>query len=872
MGPVEMVSETATVDPTYHSCAGAAVGDGIHAAWIDRRDYPTQGHNVYTSRRALSPNLAPYVPEGWSDALVASPERGDRTGGYLAAGDTTFVSFAFLNDGLADIPGEFLLELRLDGGVVATWSVDGLPTSSYVPVTDHPLVISEGEHTLTFNLDTGQSVAEADETDNTFSVNLHWIDGDPVLRLEPGRLIHTVLPATSKSLALELADNPILRREVHMPVIDPGLSLALEAAGPEDKLHVMIVPAERLDPGAMATALKGAARATRRDVILQAARTQADRSWSDLQPTLTGLATGGRAEEIHSLWLPGMIAARMTPSAIEELARHPGVGFLWLDETMSQTFAAKPTSSSLDKADAWHIATIKADVAWAQGITGAGVLVGHIDTGIAYDHPDLAGRMWDGGAAYPHHGYDTLDEDSDPYDGDTGFFHGTHTAGLIAGDGSSGTATGAAPGATLMALRAVPGYLEDLTEALQFGLDNGVNIFNLSGGWTQASEGVRVANRYTAEMLLAVEVPWICAAGNGDNYGGHYSVPTDLVSPGDSPSAWYGPNGGHTAVFAVGAVTSSLTVWEGSSIGPTEWAAENTLGDTDYSDYPYTPGLIKPDITAPGEFVTSCAGSSGYVSYSGTSMSCPLVTGTFCLLWSAAPSLTVSQLCETVEKSAADITVSPAASGRDNHTGAGLVDISAALENLPSAEAAYFWICNDGVLPLTIEGILEQELWLEIPVSAQSIAPGESLRLSALIDPEGLGEGVYKTAAIIMSNDPASPHVLPITLIYGESATAVEEPLPSLRAAGLSNHPNPFNPRTILKFSTARPGEVRLEIFDIRGRLVRLLLAEPLPAGGHEVVWDGLDKNGRSLSSGQYFARLTAAQGLPLTRKLTLLR
>ncbi|MBU8869276.1 MAG: S8 family serine peptidase [Gemmatimonadales bacterium] len=881
MGPMEMVSETTTVEPTYHSCVGAAVGGGIQAAWIDRRDYPTQGHNVYTSRRELSSNLAAFVPAGWDNHIVASLARGDRTGNYLAADDTTFVSFAFLNDGLADISKTFQLDLSLDGTLVASWSMNGLPTGTYVPVEDFPLVISEGQHTLTVDLDTVHAISEADETDNTFGATLIWIDGDPALRLNPDRLTHTIVPATSKSMALELVDNPLLRREVYLPVIDTQLAEAMDSAGPVDLLRVMIVPAERIDPNAMGTALKDAARTTRRDVVLRAAKTQAARTWAHLQPELDRLVARGQASEVKQLWLPGLVATRMTPSAIEELALNPEVGFLWLDETKSQTFGPAPSSKTSDvdlaaadqeKAAAWHIATIRADAAWSQGITGEGVLVGHMDTGIAYDHPDLVGRMWDGGAAWPHHGYDSVSDDNDPYDGDTSYYHGTHTAGLIAGDGSSGTATGAAPGATLMALRAVPGYMEDMSEAMQFGLDNGVHIFSLSGGWAQASEAVRVANRYSAEMLLAMEVPWVCSAGNGDNYGGHYSVPIDVVSPGDSPSAWYAPNGGHTAVFAVGAVTSSLAVWDGSSYGPTSWNAENTLGSTDYHDYPYTPGLIKPDITAPGANITSCTGKSGYVSYSGTSMSCPLVTGTFCLLRSAAPGLTVSQLCETVEFTATDLTVSPATYGRDNYTGAGLVNISAALNHLPSAEVEYFWICNDGVLPLVINQIYVPAPWLEIPLPEQSIAPGDSLRLAALIDPEGMLEGVYKATAVILSNDPATVHSLPVTLIYGESATSVEDPLPLHATTSLTNHPNPFNPRTILHFSTSQPGPVRVEIFDIRGRLVRGLVDEYQSAGGHEVVWDGRDNAGQNVSSGHYLARIATAQGNPMTRKMTLLR
>jgi hypothetical protein len=69
--------------------------------------------------------------------------------------------------------------------------------------------------------------------------------------------------------------------------------------------------------------------------------------------------------------------------------------------------------------------------------------------------------------------------------------------------------------------------------------------------------------------------------------------------------------------------------------------------------------------------------------------------------------------------------------------------------------------------------------------------------------------------------------------------------------------PNPFNPRTELRFELARPGSVRLAVYDTRGRLVRMLVRErALDTGLHAVVWDGIDRNHRPTASGVYFARL----------------
>jgi hypothetical protein len=83
--------------------------------------------------------------------------------------------------------------------------------------------------------------------------------------------------------------------------------------------------------------------------------------------------------------------------------------------------------------------------------------------------------------------------------------------------------------------------------------------------------------------------------------------------------------------------------------------------------------------------------------------------------------------------------------------------------------------------------------------------------------------------------------------------------------------PNPFNPSTRIAFDLARDGRVTLEVFDLRGRPVRRLLAADLPAGRHEATWDGHDDDGNGVASGTYFARLSGADGAS-TRKMLLLK
>jgi hypothetical protein len=85
------------------------------------------------------------------------------------------------------------------------------------------------------------------------------------------------------------------------------------------------------------------------------------------------------------------------------------------------------------------------------------------------------------------------------------------------------------------------------------------------------------------------------------------------------------------------------------------------------------------------------------------------------------------------------------------------------------------------------------------------------------------------------------------------------------------NHPNPFNPATIIEFSLARRVPIRLEIYNLLGQRVRTLIDGMRPAGSYRVNWDGTDESSTKVSSGIYFFRLEAGD-FSDTRKMVLLR
>ena len=252
--------------------------------------------------------------------------------------------------------------------------------------------------------------------------------------------------------------------------------------------------------------------------------------------------------------------------------------------------------------------------------TGKGIGVCILDTGI-YEHIDFTGRIW----AF----YDFLAFKRRPYD-DNG--HGTHVAGLVAGDGtaSMGKYRGAAPGCGIIALKVLDRYgngsQDDVLRALRWIRENRqqyrIRVVNISVGTTCNSK------RNHARLLESVEQLWdegvvvVAAAGNQG------PRPGSITAPGSSKK-----------VITVG----SSDLLEGHSAisgrGPTEEC------------------VCKPDIVAPGNKIMSCVPGKPY-SYgvkSGTSMSTPLVTGAIACALEKNPALTNTDIKTMLMNSADDM-------------------------------------------------------------------------------------------------------------------------------------------------------------------------------------------------------------------------
>jgi serine protease AprX len=305
---------------------------------------------------------------------------------------------------------------------------------------------------------------------------------------------------------------------------------------------------------------------------------------------------------------------------------------------------------------------VNAKWAWDKGIYGEGVTVGVLDTGV-YPHNDLI-RNNDRIVAFK----DFVNEIEFPYD-DNG--HGTHVAGIIAGDGweSKGKYAGISPKTKLVCLKVLnkdgTGNISDVLAGLQWIIDNkekyNIRIINLSVGM-EDEEGEQSA------LVKGVNAAWdndiivVCAAGNNG------PKEKTITTPGISRK-----------VITVGSADDSETV--------------SIFGD-DISNYsgrgPTKACIKKPDVVAPGSNITSCNSNVnyipreegypedeiGYINRSGTSMATPIVTGCISLILCKHENICNKDIKLNFKYSSNDLGFS------QKHQGWGMINIRKIYENI----------------------------------------------------------------------------------------------------------------------------------------------------------------------------------------------
>jgi len=503
--------------------------------------------------------------------------------------------------------------------------------------------------------------------------------------------------------------------------IDPDLKAYLESKRQPDVVPVLVVFPAHTGLEDLEQDLQGDTPTKRRDRVIAALKKKARKAQANVWNILEDPDTPGHLAYADMLYLSNALAFAGDRDMIVSVADAPGTEdvVIYRDKHYEFTEAAQaapPPASGGEKAaeadTAWNVLYVQADRVWHElGYTGEGILVGHIDSGLWLTHPDLANHIWTNPGEIPGngvdddgngfvddvHGWDFGEDDNDPNDDALSYAHGTHTAGTVVGDGTFGTVTGIAPGATLMPVKVVGNNgsapLSSLWAAEQYCLENGARIITMSWGLVGDIPTIYLRNdRFNALALRAAGITFFNSAGN---YHNSFDPPIELGMTARIPAPWnalpvpYSSTGGVITIGGSGYQNDDpLDI---SSQGPADWSQVDP-----WLDWPYDPepGLIKPDLTAPGRNIQSTLPPPFYYSpetWTGTSMACPHAAGTAALMLQKNPTLSPAGIDSILEQTARDA----GAPGKDNVMGAGVIDAFAAvsavsLDLLPNLEMAAY--------------------------------------------------------------------------------------------------------------------------------------------------------------------------------------
>jgi subtilisin family serine protease len=427
---------------------------------------------------------------------------------------------------------------------------------------------------------------------------------------------------------------------------DGDLAARLATASAVERIPVLVTLRAQVDgedyagrPGALLAALRRTARTTQGGVV------------EDVDAPVT------------RFWLVNALATTATPDEIRALAADPAVERVSADRPVRVADAAVRQADTFPDAGQgdWGLAAMRVPEVWsATGLTGRGVRLGSIDTGVDAGHPDLRGKVvaW----------RDFVSGRPEPYD-DNG--HGTHTVGTMVGGRAGGGAIGVAPDARVLVAKAIgaggsgPGTA--LMSAAQWMADP-------DGDPATADQPVAVNNSWSAEDA---NDPWFRSIIRRWTELG--IVPVFAAGNTGPGAGTVGSPAGYPEALAVGAHGESGGLASFSSQGPVVWR------DLDGTGPAAGTVLTKPDVAAPGVNITSSV-DSGYLSFSGTSMASPHVAGLVALLAQADPEVRGARAADVVRAAAVDA----GASGPDSRYGAGRVDAVRAVQSVlgPAAVAA----------------------------------------------------------------------------------------------------------------------------------------------------------------------------------------
>jgi len=469
------------------------------------------------------------------------------------------------------------------------------------------------------------------------------------------------------------------------------------------------------------------------------------------------------------------------------------------------------------------------------------VLVGILDSGVDYDHPDLAANMWVNPGETPNNG---IDDDNngyidDIYGWDWAFNdnaptdycgHGTHVAGTVGAVGDNGQGvTGVCWTVKMMALKYLDdegsGSSSDAISAIEYAAANGVDIIQNSTG----------GGSFSATYKMAIEnanVLFVSSAGND-------SKDTDVEA--SYPASYNSPN-----IISVAALDHNDYISTFSNFGATT---------IDLAAYGTNILSTKPGNVTDINFGVPGAGLDlqYYGVISGTSMSTPQVSGAAALLLSQKQDMSWLDLKDAILD---NVDVAAAMLGRCvTH---GKLNVNKAITAAGTGhDNPVFIIQNNGLKKLTVSSITGDKTWLT--TSGYSGTPfdinsGFFQQCQVNVDWNNAGSDPQTGTINIQSNDPDEPLVTVTVNINSGTAVRERETTPFVYMLE-QNYPNPFNPVTTINYSIPVRTQVRLSVYNLLGQEVALLVNETQEPGGFNVRFDA-----SALQSGVYLYKIETEQ------------
>ncbi|MCY3760268.1 MAG: S8 family serine peptidase, partial [Gemmatimonadetes bacterium] len=580
------------------------------------------------------PNLKPYQPEGWSEAIVVSTRQGDHLNARrLTSTDSLYVDFAVINSGGSPVRDPFRIDLYLDGALWDSFDAPaGLAPRAYRFREDYLIRrLAPGTHTLRIVADGGGAVPESDESDNDYTRTL-IVGGDctPLAtRISPrggGTLDPNRAPNCGESTA--------------------GISsLPTGRDTPGGRLKLGGEPVER----------------ARRERVFSALRARVHSE--DRVRVIVGLQTEGEQSSVAALRAPGprerpapiaraqqALSVRMRPhnvSSIRDFKFMPYVA-MEVDRRALEALAADPEVVTIEEevtvtpSLAQSTALIGGPQAWSQGYAGAGQTIAVLDTGVDGNHPFLAGKVvseacYSGGGSGTSFCPGGARESILPGSGApcppefSNCFHATAVAGVAAGRG--GEFSGVARDARIIAIQVFAQCGSDCIESTNSDWLAGLErVLELTAGYEIAAANMSFGG--------VVAHPEDCDA----DYPAVKAAMDNLRAAGIAPIGTSGNGGSDTRIDFPGCISGVISV--GSVDGDTTPEAVSRFSNS-------SPQL---DLLAPGRGIYTSVPAEGFDEFKGTSMAAPHVAGAWAVLKSKAPAASVPDLLSVLSQTGVPVT------------------------------------------------------------------------------------------------------------------------------------------------------------------------------------------------------------------------